>query len=149
MAFAGLAALAGCTQGHQPVSGTAQVSTVSRGTAPSPSKPIALPAMTHIQHASLAALATGRLVLSGGCFYLASLYTAKRESLVWPYKFSARTSPAGVYDASGRLVARPGEKVDFGGGNVVLANVAPGTITNTRCLAGARTAWFIAGVERL
>jgi len=156
MAFAGLAALAGCTQGHQPlqqghqpISGAAQVSTVSRGTAASPSKPIALPAMAHVQHAFLAAAATGRLVLSGGCFYLASLYTAKREALVWPYKFTARTSPAGVYDASGRLVARPGEKVDFGGGDMVLANVAPGTITSTRCLAGARTAWFIAGVGRL
>jgi len=105
--------------------------------------------MTYVQHASLAAMATGRLVLSGGCFYLASLYTARREALVWPYKFSARTSPAGIYDASGRLVARPGEKVNFGGGNVVLAYVAPGTITNTRCLAGARTAWFISGISHL
>jgi hypothetical protein len=105
--------------------------------------------MTYVQHASLAALATGRLVLSGGCFYLASLYTAKRESLVWPYKFSSRTSPAGVYDANGRLVASPGEKVEVGGGSAVLAHVAPGAITNTKCLAGARTAWFISGVSHL
>ena len=156
MAFAGLAVLAGCArgpqpvpQGHQPVAGSTRVSTVSRGTGPLPSKPIALPAMTYVQHASLAAMATGRLVLRGGCFYLASLYTAKREALVWPYKFSARISPAGVYDASGRLVARPGENVDFGGGDVVLANVVPGAITNTQCLAGARTAWFISGVSHL
>ena len=146
-AFAGSAVLAGCAQGHQPVpqghrpvSGTAQVST-----APSPSTPVALPAMAHVQHAFLTAIATGRLVLSGGCFYLADLYDARRISLVWPYQYHARSSPAGVYDANDRLVARPGEKVSFGGGYVVLAHVAPGTITNTQCLTGAKGAWFIAG----
>jgi hypothetical protein len=157
MAFAGPAVLAACAQGHQPVpqghqlaSGTAQVSAVSGGTAPSPSKPIALPAMAHIQHAFLTAIATGRLVLSGGCFYLADLYDARRISLVWPYQYSARSSPPGVYDANDRLVARPGEKVFFGGGYVVLAHVAPGTIMNTQCLTGAKGAWFISGgVEHL
>jgi hypothetical protein len=105
--------------------------------------------MAHVQHAFLAAMAAGRLELSRGCFYLASRYNARRISLVWPYKFSSRTSPAGIYDASHRLVARPGEKVTLGGGYEVLAHVAAGTITNTRCLADARTAWFISGVGHL
>lgn len=144
LAFAGLAALAGCTQGHA-ATAIAQAGTVSENSAQSPSRPEVLPAMTHVQHASLASITSGHLVLSGGCFYLAT-HNAEWISLVWPYQFSAGTGPVGVYDANDKLVARPGEELTLGGGPEILAHVAPGTITNTHCLAGAAEAWFVGGV---
>jgi len=102
--------------------------------------------MTHVQHSALASITSGHLVLNGGCFYLATPHNAGRISLVWPYKFSAGTGPVGIYDANDKLVARPGEELVLGGDPEILAHVTPGTITNTRCLAGATNAWFVGGV---
>jgi hypothetical protein len=142
-----LTALAGCVQGLGTVAGKAQDGTSAPPTASqSPAPATGLPTMTSVQHASLASLAAGRLVLSKGCFYLASTHSAKQIRLVWPYRFTSRTDPAGIYDSHGTLVARPGDEIVVGGGPEILAHIAPGTITNTQCLTGATNAWFIDSV---
>lgn len=142
-----LAALAGCAQGPGTATGKAQEGTSGPPAAaqsPSSTAGLPLPAMTQAQHASLGALAYGKLILGGGCFYLTSLVSTKQMDLVWPYGFTA--GPAGIYDGHGTLVARPGEDISLGGGSVILAHVPPKTITNTQCLTGATTAWFIGSV---
>jgi hypothetical protein len=102
--------------------------------------------MTQAQSAALGSIASGKLILSGGCFYLTPPGSTRQIDLVWPYGFTATTEPAGVYDGHGTLVARPGDDVVLGGGPEILAQVPPKTITNTRCLTGTTTAWFIASV---
>jgi hypothetical protein len=104
--------------------------------------------MARVPGAALTSLATGRLGFSDGCFFLTSLVNDRRMDLVWPSGYTAGTSPIGVYDASGQLVARPDDKVAFGGGPVILAHVSAGTVVNTGCLAGASTAWFISSLGR-
>jgi hypothetical protein len=64
-------------------------------------------------------------------------------ALVWPYGYTARANPIGIYNPEGKLVARPGERVTLGGGEEPLARVRPGTIANMACLAGAKTAVLI------
>ncbi|MGD0705074.1 MAG: hypothetical protein ABSA02_34950 [Trebonia sp.] len=107
---------------------------------------LALPTMTSVPGAALASVAFGSLSFSDGCFSLTSSVNGRRMDLVWPVSYRAGTSPLGVYDAHGRLVARPGDKITFGGGPEVLAHVSHGTVMNTGCLTGARTAWFISSV---
>jgi len=142
-----LAALVGCAQGTGVVAGKAQEGTSTPPTAPqSPSSTTGFPAMTRAQSAALGSLASGRLIVSGGCFYLAPPGSTKQIGLVWPYGFTARTGPAGIYDGHGTLVARPGDDLVLGGGPEILAQVPPKTITNTQCLTGITTAWFIASV---
>jgi hypothetical protein len=102
--------------------------------------------MTRAQSAALGSITSGHLVLSGGCFYLAPPGSTKQIRLVWPYRFTARTEPAGIYDGHGTLVARPGDQIILGGGPVILAHIAPGTIANTQCLTGSRTVWLVGGV---
>jgi hypothetical protein len=103
--------------------------------------------MTRAQNVSLAAMAYGRLTLSGGCFYLTPAGGAKQiKFLVWPHGFTAGKSPVGVYNGAGTLVAKPGDDIVLGGGPEILAHVSPGTITHTQCLTGTTVAWFIRGV---
>lgn len=142
-----LAALAGCAQSSGTSAGKAQDGTSAPPTASqSPSPTTGLPSMTRAQSAFLASITSGDLVLSGGCFYLASTGSTKLIRLVWPYRFTSRTEPVGIYDGHGTLVARPGDELALGGGPEILAQIAPGTITNTQCLTGTKTAWFIASV---
>lgn len=142
-----LAALAGCAQGPGAAAGKAQEGTpVPLTAAESHSSAAGLPAMTRAQSAALGSIASGKLVLSGGCFYLTSPDGTRQTDLVWPYGFTAGTGPAGIYDGHGTLVARPGDDIVLGGGPEILSHVPPGTVTGTRCLTGATTAWFIASV---
>ena len=147
-----LAVLAGCAQSQPATASAAHGTAPERSTSGAGTKTagtgLSLPAMSSVPGAALTSLATGRLGFSDGCFFLTSLVNDRRMDLVWPFRYTARTSPLGVYDASGRLVARPDDAVAFGGGPVILAHVSAGTVVNTGCLAGASTAWFISSVGR-
>ena len=138
----GFAVLAGCAQGHPAATGKTPGSIVP---AAQSSPVVSLPVMSHPQNVFLDALAHGNLVFSGGCFFLMSPGSSEMD-LVWPYRYHTGTGAPAIYNASGVLVARPGDKVLLGGGGESLADIIPGSIANTRCLAGAKTAWFISGV---
>ena len=41
-----------------------------------------------------------------------------RDAIFWPYGYQAGGWPVAVFDASGRLLARAGDRVQIGGGNI-------------------------------
>jgi hypothetical protein len=148
LSVAGLSALAGCAQGHQTSTENTREAFVTHAHAASTVassraavKP--LPALTVVPQSYLSSLAGGRLVFVDGCFYLAPLFGSHRWDVVWPVGYTARAKPLGVYDAQGRLVARPGQGDILFGTPEVLAAVPSGTVANTQCLAGATDAVFI------
>ena len=148
LSVAGLIAVTGCAQGHQASAENTQVASVTHThaastTASSGAAVKPLPALTVVQHAVPAVVSGGRLVFSDGCFYLASLAGGHRWAAVWPVGYTARAKPLGVYDARGRLVARPGQSAVLAGTPEALAALPSGTVTNTQCLAGATTAVFM------
>jgi len=67
----------------------------------------------------MTALAEGKLVLDNGYLRLKGFF-GEGESLVWPYGFSLRTEgkEIQVIDSDGQLVARVGERIKVGGGEV-------------------------------
>ncbi|HEY6791541.1 MAG TPA: hypothetical protein VI365_29940 [Trebonia sp.] len=129
--------------GFHGIPGAGPVATVAATEAPGQA-PRALPTMTTVQHASVAMDTIGRRGYRDGCFFLVSLTSGHRQTaVVWPYGYTARANPIGIYNPEGKLVARPGERVSLGGIEESLARVRPGTIANMACLAGAKTAVLI------
>ena len=65
----------------------------------------------------MAALATGQLVLAGGCIRLGS---ASGDLLVWPADFTLKSEHGvlEILDGSGQAVAQVGEEVRMAGGQV-------------------------------
>lgn len=53
----------------------------------------------------------------GGCLWLEPIRgPAKRIPVVWPADFHARLSPVELINAQGRVIARAGDRLQFGGG---------------------------------
>jgi len=55
------------------------------------------------------------------CFYLTN--QLDRALPVWPFGYSAGNDPIAVYDADGKLVASPGDRIEAGGGGITLDRV--------------------------
>jgi hypothetical protein len=71
----------------------------------------------------------------GRCVYLKDA-NGERLLPVWPFGYWATAKPFVVYDYDDQPVARPGEVIEFGGGNVDVQHVkAPSS-------CGAKTAWI-------
>jgi hypothetical protein len=143
------AAVAGCEQAQSSgaADGKARAETSALSTTTASASPaVSLPVMTRVQTGALASVTTGHLAFSDGCYYLTSPGSTKQVGLVWPHGFTAVAGSAGIYNGAGTLVAKPGDDIVLGGGPEILAHVPSGTITNTQCLAGTTTAWFVASV---
>jgi hypothetical protein len=79
--------------------------------------------------ASMTALLTGQLVLDGGCTYLTGA-DGSEQAVVWPADFEAAVQRVGssdqltVYDPNRDIVARGGDRIQFGGGSVPVGEYA-------------------------
>lgn len=77
------------------------------------------PVMTALVGGVLAGSAT----VDGGCLWLIQLrppsaagVPARRMPVIWPAGFKAHFAPVELLDATGKVVARAGDRVEFGGG---------------------------------
>jgi hypothetical protein len=76
----------------------------------------------------------GSANVDGVCVWLASA-RGSRIPLVWPAGFYARFSPLRIYDGSGSVVAKQGQRIQAGGGQE--------PIQGHRCMLGQRDAFVI------
>jgi len=106
-----------------------------------PSVAIRLPTSDwHPGDASMTALAHGRVhgskSTAGTCVWLESdTERATKLPLVWPAGFYGRLDPLRIYDRGGRIVAREGQVVEFGGGL--------GAVPGPACMFGRSEAFFV------
>ena len=56
-----------------------------------------------------------------GCFYLENEFA--RSLPVWPFGYSAGENPMLIFDADGKEVAAPGDRIEAGGGGADLDRV--------------------------
>ena len=115
---------------------------------PEPSPAVFFPRQKPPINGYLTALLSGRLVADEGCLRVSSNKTRKSFLVVWLPDL--RPSTAGgairVLDARGRVVARVGQRVSFGGGAIEGARVPD---DHTRFIEGlparCRGPWWILG----
>ena len=82
-----------------------------------------LPVLKEAESVYPTALAKGRLVLDDNCLRLKPFYFfSKGDLLIWPYGYSFKTqdSKICIADADGLIVARVGDWIKVGGGEITL-----------------------------
>jgi hypothetical protein len=75
----------------------------------------------------MTALVRGTLESDGKCFWLGAVHgypgPKMHKYILWPYGYTARSNPLRVLDESGRVLARVGDQVNLGGGEVPMTNI--------------------------
>jgi hypothetical protein len=94
-------------------------------------------------HVVFATLVTGILAGSpttgGGCLWLKPILgAARRVPVVWPAGFHARLSPVELFNVQGRVIARAGDRLQFGGFQASVRASRP-------CMLGQRYAALVQG----
>jgi len=83
-------------------------------------EPVQLLAVQKEQNLQMQALVSGRLVLDDGYLRVRTLWPLRGILIIWPYGYSwkAEDSEIWIINEEGRAVARVGDKIQIGGGEI-------------------------------